>query len=253
MKSRLLLVCIAASLAAQGQTASKPKTATTTPVHHSTASSAIKLPPGVPPVRGILKTALSLRYQDIKIGTGPLGQDQQMWHVKYTGWRAADGVMFDTWLNHRMPVIGKDGKPEKGLDGKPILGDPEPLVFPHGIGRVIPGFDIGLEGMRIGGKRRIFVPWPMAYGYRAIPPHGPDQPGIPAKSDLIFDVELVEVSPMPNPQMFIPRPVGPAQHPAPPPAANQPAKPATPGLPASPSTPPAATTPAKPATPQSPN
>ncbi len=261
MKSRLLLFCIATAVAAQAQTASKPAT-TTKPIHRSAAYSAIKLPPGVPPVRGIVKTALSLRYQDIKIGAGTLGQDQQMWRVKYTGWRASDGVMFDTWLHHRMPVIGKDGKPEKGPDGKVVLGDPQPLVFPHGVGRVIPGFDLGLEGMRIGGKRRIFVPWPLAYGYRAIPPRGPDQPGIPAKSDLIFDVELVGVSPMPNPEMFIPRPVGPAhgpaQHPViPPPASSQPAKPATPGQPAttgqpaSPSTPPAATTPAKPATPQS--
>lgn len=245
MKSRLLLFCIATAIAAQAQTTSKPATTPAKRVHHYAAYSPIKLPPGIPPVRGIVKTAVALRYQDIKIGTGPLGQDQQMWHVKYTGWRAADGVKFDSWEDHRKPIIGKDGKPEKGPDGKILLGDPEPLVFPHGVGRVIPGFDAGLEGMRVGGKRRIFVPWQLAYGYRAIPDHGPDHPGIPAKSDLIFDVELVSVSDLPKPPVFMPRMM---PHPVPPPAATQPAKPAAP---AQPSTPPAATPPTKPATPQS--
>jgi peptidylprolyl isomerase len=263
MKSRLLYFCIATAVAAQAQTASKPATTATSTVHHSAAYSAVKLPPGIPPARGIVKTAVALRYQDIKIGTGPLGQDEQMWHVKYTGWRAADGVKFDSWEDHRKPVIGQDGKPEKGPDGKPVLGDPEPLVFAHGVGRVIPGFDAGLEGMRIGGKRRIFVPWLLAYGYHAIPDHGPDHPGIPAKSDLIFDVELVSVSDIPKPPAFMPRPGGPGYgpgqsgtigrptSPSTPPAATAPAKPAAPAQPAAPSTPPATTTPAKPATPQS--
>ena len=61
------------------------------------------------------------------------------------------------------------------------------------MGRVIPGFDYGLEGMKIGGKRRIFIPWQMAYGTarsRPSRPPGLTGPGIPAKSDLIFDVEL---------------------------------------------------------------
>ena len=251
MKSRFLLFCLATAVAAQAQTAAKPST--TTPakrVHHYAAYSPIKLPPGIPPVRGIVKTAVALRYQDIKIGTGPLGQDEQMWHVKYTGWRAADGVKFDSWEDHRKPIIGQDGKPEKGPDGKILLGDPEPLVFPHGVGRVIPGFDLGLEGMRVGGKRRIFVPWPLAYGYHAIPDHGPDHPGIPAKSDLIFDVELLSVSDLPKPPAFMPRfAPHPMPHPGAPPASTLPAKPATPAQPAAPSTPPATTT--KPATPQS--
>jgi peptidylprolyl isomerase len=255
MKSRLLFFCIATAVAAQAQTASKPASTATNTVHHSTAYSAIKLPPGIPPARGIVKTAVALRYQDIKLGTGPLGQDEQMWHVKYTGWRAADGVKFDSWEDHRKPVIGKDGKPELGPDGKILLGDPEPLVFPHGVGQVIPGFDAGLEGMRIGGKRRIFIPWQMAYGYRVIRDHGPDHPGIPAKSDLIFDVELLSVSDIPKPPTFTPRMM---PHPVPPPA-TQPAKPAAPAQPSTPGQPtaPAAapstapSTPAKPTTPQS--
>ena len=138
-----------------------------------------------------------------------------------------------------MPSI-KDGKPEMGPDNKPIMKDPEPLPIPQGLGRVIPGFDWGLAGMRIGGKRRIFIPWQLAYGEHAIPDR-PDHPGIPARSDLIFDVELVDVTdmPQPRPMMMPPHPgasVPPstAPHPAEPdakpaaPSAAQPSAPAQP-------------------------
>jgi peptidylprolyl isomerase len=95
------------------------------------------------------------------------------------------------------------------------MGDPVPIAIPQGMGRVIPGFDYGLEGMKIGGKRRIFIPWQMAYGTRSIPDR-PDHPGIPAKSDLIFDVELVDQTDMPQPPQM-PRPGGgmPGNHPMP--------------------------------------
>ena len=173
----------------------------------------IKLPVGVPKeAHGPVKIPFALRYEDIKIGTGPVGEAGKLWHIKYTGWRAADGVKFDSWDEHGKPVLGPDGKPELGPDGKPKLGDAQPLAIPQGMGRVIPGFDYGLEGMNVGGKRRIFIPWEMAYGTRAIPDR-PDHPGIPAKSDLIFDVELVEVTDMPAPQ----RATMPAQHPGVPP------------------------------------
>jgi len=53
----------------------------------------IKLPPGVPKVvHGPVKAPLSLRFEDVKVGTGALGESNKVWHVKYTGWRAADGV-----------------------------------------------------------------------------------------------------------------------------------------------------------------
>ena len=92
------------------------------------------------------------------------------------------------------------------------MSDPKPIEIPQGVGRVIPGFDYGLDGMKIGGKRRIFIPWQMAYGTHAIPdrperPGSPATPGIPAKSDLIFDVELVDVTDMPQP----PHPMMPRQ------------------------------------------
>jgi peptidylprolyl isomerase len=207
-----------------------------------------------------------LRYEDISVGTGPEGEAGKIWHIKYTIWRAADGVTFDSWDEHRQPVIGKDGKPELGSDGKPKMGEPEPAQVLQGVGRIpLPGLDSGLTGMRIGGKRRLFIPWQMAFGTRALPDR-PDHPGIPAKSDLIFDVELVAVTDMPPPHpMMPPHPVPGAQPNAAPsapaakpatPSAVQPAAPAQPAKPAAAATPPTsrapasqpATTPAPPAT-----
>jgi peptidylprolyl isomerase len=141
-----------------------------------------------------------------------------------------------------------------GPDGKPVMGDPVPIAIPQGMGRVIPGFDYGLEGMKIGGKRRIFIPWQMAYGTRAMADR-PDHPGIPAKSDLIFDVELVDVTDAPQPPQMS-RPGGmPGGRPMPPlgphpgasaPPAAAPSAPAT--QPASPAAP-AASAPTQPAAP----
>jgi peptidylprolyl isomerase len=179
-------------------------------------------------VHGPIKTVpITVHYEDIKIGTGAVGESGKLWHLKYTGWLAANGVKFDSWDEHPMPLIGADGKPQLGPDGKPKMGDPIPMALPQGIGAVIPGFDYGLAGMRIGGKRRIFIPWQLAYGTRTIPDR-PDHPGIPAKSDLIFDVELADVTDMPPPRP----PMMPAQRPVAPPAgsgAAAPAQPAAPG------------------------
>jgi peptidylprolyl isomerase len=218
----------------------------------------IKLPAGIPhAVHGPVKVAIALRYEDIKVGAGALGESGKLWHVKYTGWRAADGIKFDSWDDHKQPVM-KDGKPQLGPDGKPVLGDPQPLVFPQGMGRLIPGFDYAVEGMHIGGKRRIFIPWQLAYGTRTIPDR-PDHPGIPAKSDLIFDVELVDMTDMPAPT---PRPFPPAMpHPGAPgaapgtnpgsnPGSNSGSNPgAAPGAPTAPAAPSATPKPAAPATP----
>ena len=201
----LLLLIAAAAVAANAQTpakpavtAAKPATTAAKPATAASASTGIKLPPGVPPARGIVKSAFALRYQDIKIGTGADAEPGKMYKVHYTGYRAADGVKFDSSFDHPgQPEKDKDGKPVLGEDGKPKVGPPQPMAFPQGMGRLIPGFDQGFGGMKIGGKRRLFIPWQLAYGMRAIPDHGPDHPGIPAKSDLIFDVELVEVTDMP--------------------------------------------------------
>src|SRR5579863_5186044 len=262
----LLAACVAA---ASAQTAPKPaapaagKPAATTS-HPASAATGIKLPPGVPAARGIVKTAFSLRYQDFKLGTGAEAEPGKMYKVQYTGYLASDGTKFDSSYDHpRPPVLDKDGKPVLDADGKPRQGDPQPLSFPQGFGRLIPGWDQGFYGMKVGGKRRLFIPWQLAYGARGRP--GPDaaHPGIPPKSDLIFDVELVDVSdftppmrpgmmpgrPMPPGAMRpgmpgAPRPSGvpPAAGIAPAPGAAPPAAPPS----GTPTTPP----PAQPGTPQ---
>jgi peptidylprolyl isomerase len=205
-----------------------------------------------------VKTDFALRYEDVKIGTGAEAEPNKMYHVNYTGYLAETGVKFDSNADRKAPVLGKDGKPQLGPDGKPVLGEAQPLVFPQGMGRIIPGFDQGFSGMKIGGKRRIFIPWQLAYGTRDIPGHPPDHPGIPPKSNLIFDVELVDVTDMPKPPQ---RPQMPPQRPgAVPMPGGKPGAPGAPGaapapgaVPAPGAAPPAGTTarPAPTATPGS--
>lgn len=189
----MLLATVATATLAQ--TAAKPA-APRVRAKAAVGSSAtgLKLPPGVPPAHAVLKTAFSLRYQDIRIGTGPEAEPNKMYKVHYTGWLASDGHKFDSSYDHKAPVMDKDGKPELDAEGKPKMGEAQPISFPQGFGRVIPGFDQGFTGMHVGGKRRLFIPWQLAYGARGRP--GPDasNPGIPPKADLIFDIELVEQS-----------------------------------------------------------
>src|SRR5580700_1018380 len=179
MISKLSSIPILAALtiAATAQTtATKPAT---TAAHH-TATSATTTPPNIPKVVGIPKTIYALKYIDTKIGTGPLAEPSILgtsmadskikWYtVRYTGW-LADGTKFDSSYDHP---------------------GGEPITFPAGAHRVIPGWDTGFQGMHIGGKRRLFIPYQLAYGEDGRPPH------IPAKSDLIFDIELVSISDTP--------------------------------------------------------
>jgi peptidylprolyl isomerase len=237
-----------AALLVSGAAVATAQTSSTTaakPVAHATAPSAsgIKLPPGVPPVRGILKTAFSLKYQDVKIGTGAVAEPNKVYQVHYTGWLAADGRKFDSSHDHPAnPVVDDMGKPVLGPDGKPLQEAGQPIRFIQGVGRVIPGWDQGFEGMKIGGKRRIFIPWQLAYGARGRPTNDPKNPGIPPKADLIFDVELLKVTEMPLPpgrppmggMPGRPMPGGGLPQGAPGHAPGAPGQPAAPGSPATP-------------------
>jgi peptidylprolyl isomerase len=214
------------------KTTAKAATAT----HRTTAATTATTPPNIPKVVGIPKTVYALRYIDIVVGTGPLAESSVLgtseadsrikWYsVKYTGW-LTDGTKFDSSDDHP---------------------GAEPITFPAGAHRVIPGWDTGFQGMHVGGKRRLFIPYQLAYGEAGRPPH------IPAKSDLIFDIELVSMSDTPPapkappapPANPSPAPTKPSDAPANPPA--DPSRPSTP-----PQTPPPSTDPAKPETPPHP-
>ena len=124
-----------------------------------------RMPASVPPVTGTVVEEAALRYIEIQPGTGEPAKAGQQYTVHYTGW-LRDGTKFDS-------SVGKD-----------------PLTFVQGRRLVIPGFDAGFEGMRVGGKRRLFIPYQLAYGEQG---RGP----IPPKAELIFDVELLAVKDAP--------------------------------------------------------
>lgn len=199
MKSGVFLLCLAAGAAGYAQTAPKPaapdaKPATTTKTTPGAGS--VKYPQGKTASPAVKQTLFALRVQDLKVGTGAEAVPMKMYTVKYTVWRAADGVVFDSWELHGKPVLDKDGKPVMGEDGKPKLGAPELAKMAIGFRRTMPGLDLGFSGMRVGGVRRIFVPWQLGFGDRAMPDRT-DGPGVPPKSDLVVEVELMDVSDMP--------------------------------------------------------
>jgi peptidylprolyl isomerase len=127
------------------------------------------LPPTIPPAPGDERIAFALRQIDVVAGTGALAAPRKCLYVHYTGW-LTDGKKFDS-SHDTMP----NGQPRT------------PLGFPQGFRRVIAGWDLGFEGMRAGGRRRLFIPYQLAYGEAGRPP-------IPPKAELIFDVELMAVS-----------------------------------------------------------
>lgn len=237
-RSTLFLLLASALPAAQAQTAAKPTgtTHSATSAHTAThtAGSTEKLPPDIPPASGPVKTAFSLRYQDIKIGDGPVAEPRKVYRVRYTGWLASSGQKFDSSNDHPAePVFDKDLKRVMGPDGKPKMEPGQPLLFLQGRPGMIPGFDLGFDGMRVGGKRRLFIPYQMAYGTTGRPSNDPAHPGIPPKADLIFDIELLDTMDVPempgHPGMGgAPggAPQAPGAHPAtPPPTSSQPAPP----------------------------
>jgi peptidylprolyl isomerase len=162
------VLCLAAVYASSQTTPSQTSSHHTpqTRLHRPATASAQPLPPpvvpkSIPAVTAPLKYAFALRYEDITIGTGDLADSGKIYKVHYTGW-LEDGTKFDSSV-------------DRG----------EPFEFPQGMHRVIPGWDQGFEGMHVGGKRRLFIPWQLAYGERG---QGP----IPPKANLIFDIELLD-------------------------------------------------------------
>jgi FKBP-type peptidyl-prolyl cis-trans isomerase FkpA len=112
-----------------------------------------------------VKTASGLQYQDLKAGTGDEARAGQVVEVHYTGWLAKDKSKFDSSHDRRTP-----------------------FSFKLGAGAVIKGWDEGVAGMKVGGKRKMIIPAKLAYGERGA------GGVIPPNAELIFEVELLKIS-----------------------------------------------------------
>jgi len=108
-------------------------------------------------------TASGLKYIDQAVGTGDVAVAGKTVSVHYTGW-LENGKKFDSSV-------------DRG----------QPFSFPLGAGRVIKGWDEGVQGMKVGGKRKLTIPSDLGYGSRGA------GGVIPPNATLIFDVELLAV------------------------------------------------------------
>jgi FKBP-type peptidyl-prolyl cis-trans isomerase len=119
------------------------------------------LPAQMPEVAGKPTDQATIRFIDIKEGGGAPAEWGKEFTLHYSGW-LRDGTPFDSSRAR------------------------EPFKFVQGRRQVIAGFDVGFEGMKVGGQRRIFIPYQLAYGVQ-------QRGKIPPRSELIFDVELLDV------------------------------------------------------------
>jgi len=115
-----------------------------------------------PAATGTVIPTANLKSEDIKIGDGIEATTGQSITVNYLG-TLSDGTKFDSSYDRN-----------------------EPFTFILGSGEVIKGWDQGVAGMRVGGKRRLTIPSELAYGDQT-------QGIIPAGSTLIFEIELAKV------------------------------------------------------------
>jgi FKBP-type peptidyl-prolyl cis-trans isomerase len=106
-------------------------------------------------------TSSGLQYIDLKVGTGATAQAGQTVTVHYSGW-LENGKKFDSSI-------------DRG----------QPFSFPLGAGRVIKGWDEGVQGMKVGGRRKLIIPSNLGYGARGA------GAVIPPNATLIFEVELL--------------------------------------------------------------
>ena len=176
------MLCALAASVAQAQTPAAPaapaaqaaQAAQPAPAAPTTTATPAVAPPPPPMVVGSATpgpAAEQLIITDTKVGTGKEASTGATVYMHYTGWL------------YRPLAKNMHGKQ---FDSSIPRG--EPLDFVLGAGRVIKGWDQGIQGMKVGGKRTLIIPSELAYGSRPSPGSG-----IPPNSALIFDVELMDV------------------------------------------------------------
>jgi FKBP-type peptidyl-prolyl cis-trans isomerase FkpA len=116
----------------------------------------------------ITTTNSGLQYEDTVVGNGDEAKAGQQVTVHYTGWLRND-----------------DGSQGAKFDSSKDRNDP--FQFSLGAGHVIQGWDEGVQGMKVGGARRLIIPASLGYGARGA------GGAIPPNATLIFDVELLAV------------------------------------------------------------
>lgn len=115
-----------------------------------------------------IATSSGLQYDEIQIGTGEEAKAGQHVSVHYTGW-----------------LQNSDGSAGSKFDSSKDRNDP--FAFPLGAGHVIKGWDEGVQGMKVGGVRKLIIPAALGYGARGA------GGVIPPNATLIFEVELLAV------------------------------------------------------------
>lgn len=124
-------------------------------------------------------TATKLATEDLVVGTGAEVKAGDCLAANYVGVLAADGTQFDASWDKKTP-----------------------FEFEVGAGNVIPGWDQGIPGMKVGGRRRLTIPAALAYGAQGSPPK------IPPNSNLVFVVDALKVGgPCPVGQVPLPQPL----------------------------------------------
>ena len=118
-----------------------------------------------------------LKVGDLKAGTGDAAKTGENATVQYTGWLLANGAIFDSSRN----------------PGR------TPFTFQIGQGQVIPGWDEGVPGLKVNGKRCLIIPSALAYGTQGQTDTTTGAVIIPPNATLVFAIELTALAPGPSP------------------------------------------------------